>query len=87
MYPTAFPELLLGRLIGRGSYGRVHVGRFRGREVAIKVRARRSASMRQGRSASLRQGRAASLRQGRLAPPAASAHDQAARRLPAACLP
>lgn len=37
MYPTPFPELLLGRLIGRGSYGRVHVGLFRGREVAIKV--------------------------------------------------
>lgn len=40
MYPTPFPELLLGRLIGRGSYGRVHLGVFRGREVAIKARAR-----------------------------------------------
>ena len=40
MYPTPFPELLLGRLIGRGSYGRVHVGLFRGREVAIKARCR-----------------------------------------------
>ncbi len=37
MYQTPFPELLLGRLIGRGSYGRVHMGLFRGREVAIKV--------------------------------------------------
>ncbi|KAK9831340.1 hypothetical protein WJX81_003700 [Elliptochloris bilobata] len=37
MYPTPWPELLLGRLIGRGSYGRVHVGLFCGREVAIKI--------------------------------------------------
>ncbi len=36
--PTPFPDLLLGRLIGRGSYGRVHVSLYQGREVSVEAR-------------------------------------------------